>query len=134
VNYSKRIVCLANSRKHSGRCIAGKEVIGDEIGPWVRPVSARPGAEVSEDERRYEDGADPRVLDIIDIPFLAPAPVLYQSENHIIDSLNYWTKSGTLSSGDLARLLDPTATLWDNGYSSSNGINDRVTIEAAPGQ
>lgn len=35
----KRLVCLANSRKLSGRCIAGKAKTED--GPWsyVRPVS-----------------------------------------------------------------------------------------------
>jgi hypothetical protein len=26
----KRIICLANSRKLSGRCIAGKEILPDE--------------------------------------------------------------------------------------------------------
>ena len=31
VNMTKRIVCLANSRKHSGRCIAGKEVLSDPL-------------------------------------------------------------------------------------------------------
>jgi hypothetical protein len=37
----KRIVCLANSRKMSGRCLAGRELINGLPGGWVRPVSAR---------------------------------------------------------------------------------------------
>ena len=31
----KRIVCLANSRKLTGRCVAGKELLeGNRLGGW----------------------------------------------------------------------------------------------------
>lgn len=59
MNFVKRIVCLANSRKQSGRCIAGKEVLENGYGHWIRPVSARPSAEVSEEERRYDISIHP---------------------------------------------------------------------------
>ena len=49
---TKRIVCLANSRKLSGRCVAGRVFDGHEVGEWVRPVSARQNEEVSEYERQ----------------------------------------------------------------------------------
>ncbi len=63
--YTKTVICLANSQKISGRCVAGKEVVGGKIGNWVRPVSGRPSGELSEDGRRFEDGRDPILLDVI---------------------------------------------------------------------
>ena len=39
------------------------------------------GCEVSEEERRYEDGGDPRVLDVIDVPLLKHRPHACQVEN-----------------------------------------------------
>ena len=77
----KRIVCLANSRKLHGRCVAGREWTDGRAGQWVRPVSDREHQDVSEYERQYEDGSDPRVLDIIDVPVLDPKPEIYQTEN-----------------------------------------------------
>ena len=132
MNYVKRIVCLANSRKPpSGRCIAGKEISENAYGPWIRPVSARPSAEVSEEERRYENGRDPRLLDIIDVPMVKAAPSLHQAENHMIDGDYYWAKTGELTWAELGRAVDRPATLWANGDSTQNGLNDRVSLEAA---
>ena len=71
----KRIVCLANSRKLSGRCIAGREFDGRRAGDWVRPVSDSEHEEVSQRERQYEDGSDPKVLDIIDVPLVEARPL-----------------------------------------------------------
>ncbi len=131
MNYVKRMVCLANSRKHSGRCIAGKEVLENGYGPWIRPVSARPSAEVSEEERRYENGQSPRILDIIDVPIIGAAPLLHQTENHIIDGDYYWIKRGELPWGELRRLVDEPQILWPNGDSTYYGLNDRVTLQTA---
>ena len=126
----KRIVCLANSRKLSGRCIAGREWIeGQGAGSWVRPVSARENQEVSEYERQYEDGGDPRVLDIIDVPVLEPQPGDYQTENWLLDPHSYWEKAGVFSRGDLPELVDPTAPLWIDGQSTYHGRNDRIWLE-----
>ena len=81
---TKTIICLANSRKLSGRCLAGKELSGSAVGPWIRPVSARPTEEVSERDRAYKDGSDPRVRDIIDVPLIEPKPKTFQSENWLL--------------------------------------------------
>ena len=128
---SKRIVCLANSRKLAGRCIAGREWSETRgAGRWIRPVSAREGREVSEYERQYEDGSDPRVLDVVNVPVLKPLPEDWQTENWLLDPEYYWGKEGTYSWFDLPRLVDPVAPLWIDGHSTYHGRNDKIPIES----
>ena len=127
----RRIVCLANARRRSGRCIAGKVWEGNRPGNWIRPVSDREGEEVSEDERRYEDGLDPEVLDIIDVPLLSPKPNDHQQENWLLDSDSYWIKVDVLSLDRLQQLVDPIAPLWINGHSTYRGLNDQVPLAQA---
>ena len=123
----KRILCLANSRKMSGRCIAGKELLEDgRPGGWVRPVSHRDNQEVSEYERQYEDGGDPRVLDVIDVPLLSAQPKDYQQENWLLDPAYYWEKVHRVTPDEVARFTDPVAPLWINRYSTFNGQNDQI--------
>lgn len=129
--YRKQIVCLANSRKLLGRCIAGREW-SEERGPgnWIRPVSERDGQEVSEYERQYEDGSDPRVLDILHVPIIEPRPSCRQPENWLLDPQSYWRKVGTYSQFDLSALLDPIEPLWTNGWSTYEGKNDKIPMDA----
>jgi hypothetical protein len=126
-NYTKTIICLANSRKTSGRCVAGKEVLPNGTGAWVRPVSKRPTAELSEEDRRFQDGKDPKLLDVVRIPLVEPRPHGFQVENHLIDDGYYWTKVRKATWAELRLALDPVAgPLWDNSSSSYNGLRDRV--------
>lgn len=122
----KRIVCLANSRKLNGRCIAGREMQDDAPAGWLRPVSAREHEEVSEYERQYQDGSDPRVRDIIDVPLLDARPKDYQQENWLLDPKYYWVRVGRAKWKDLEHLEEPDGPLWLDGHSTYNGINDKV--------
>ncbi|MGM0681260.1 MAG: dual OB domain-containing protein [Thermodesulfobacteriota bacterium] len=126
--YTKKILCLANSRKPpSGRCVAGREVVENGFGPWHRPVSTRVSEEISEEERRYENGQDPQVLDIISIPLSKPNPCDHQTENHVIDAECYWERKGAVSWGQLQGAIEVVGgPLWQNGYSTYYGTNDRV--------
>lgn len=128
----KRIVCLANSRKLSGRCIAGVELgENDERLGWIRPVSDRENQEVSEYERQYEDGSDPRLLDVINVPLRRHLSNGHQQENWLIDPEYYWEKVGTFERRRLNEMADAGGGLWRNGCSSSNGENDRIPLEKA---
>ena len=125
---TKRLVCLANSRKLHGRCVAGREWSGSEAGRWIRPISARDAGEVSEYERQYEDGSDPQVLDVIDVPVLGSQPKDYQTENWLLDPEQYWEKAGRLTWFDLPPLVDPIAALWIDGHSTYKGLNDKIPL------
>ncbi|MGA5284050.1 dual OB domain-containing protein [Streptomyces griseoincarnatus] len=125
----KTLVCLANSRKLSGRCVAG--IVNDGSGEWVRPVSARPSREVSAHERQYKDRSEPNTLDIIMVPLLRPQPHGFQSENWLLDPNYYWAKTGRVGWNELLEMEQHPDALWINGSSTYNGSNDRVPTEEA---
>lgn len=121
---TKRIICLANSDKHSERCIAGKEINGG--GSWIRPVGDGKDGEVSSEDRLYEDGSEPQLLDIIDIPLLRAQPEGCQQENWLLDPNYCWSRAGQFRRSQLGQLLDPAQRLWVDGVSTRYGQNDRV--------
>ena len=126
--YTKQILCLANSRKPSGRCVAGKE----KSGSWIRPVSTRPGGELSEQERWFENGVDPKVGDIINVPMLGKQKHAFQTENHTIDDGFYWSLHRSATWKEIKDLVDSfSGELWGNDSSSYNGLKDRVSLDVA---
>ena len=129
---TKRIVCLANSRKLGGCCIAGKELLpGGKPGPWFRPVSNREHEEVSLREIRCLDGAIPQVLEVLDVPVLQAKPKDYQQENWLLDPERRWSRVDTIDRNILSAWVDSVDALWHNGDSSSSGVNNRVPEDAA---
>jgi hypothetical protein len=125
----KTVVCLANSRKHGGRCVAGK-TLGSETPPmWVRPVSTRSDGGLSLQDIRLSDGRCPELLDVIRIPVRRATPHTYQRENHLI-GWGRWSSEGRYD-GNLSPLCDEVRTLWFNGCRSGGGVNDRVPVVEA---
>lgn len=126
----KQIVCLANSRKLAGRCIAGKTWDAEHgAGEWIRPVSGRDGGAVSEHERQYPDGSDPRVLDVVRVPVTKCLPEGPQTENWHLDTQHYWEKAGRYPRWSLDLLVDKPTALWANGWHTYRGRNDYVPME-----
>ena len=126
-NYTVKIVCLANSRKTSGRCIAGKEI--DEMGTtgqWIRPVSPRPTHEISELDMLCPDGETAKLLDILEIPCVEPVPQGHQPENVLIDARFFWQRQNPVNWQALHQMLDEPASLWTNGFSTRQGHNNRI--------
>lgn len=76
------IICLANSRKESGKCVAGLRTDGKG---WIRPVTE----EGPLTWRHYilHDNSAAKVLDVISINLKKPKPRTYQPENWLIGKL-----------------------------------------------
>ena len=77
-----RIVCLANSMRPDGRCVAGIDI---ETKKWIRPVS-KPSGGVPV-RKVFINGKELAILDVVDIPFANVClQDKYQRENRIIDT------------------------------------------------
>ena len=128
-----RIVCLANSTKLGGHCVAGRVIASSGPGMWIRPVSDRPNEELSPLERCYADAIEPAVLDVVELGLLEHRPHLHQRENWLIDPSRRWRRLGTLLAerAVLDRFVSPEAELWAGDSNSAHGISDRVTLEQA---
>lgn len=113
------IVCLANSRKLSQRCVAGIRTDG---GGWVRPVSRKSGGALSEEQATLNTGRKIRQLDIVDIEVVRPVPEFHQPENWLIANRT-WTRVGTCDVERLA-VLFPLGGMPDGLLLGSSG--DRV--------
>jgi hypothetical protein len=131
MGYTKRIVCLAKSLKYGGLCIAGRELTPQGIAGWVRPVSSRPAEELTYLEYRYHDGSSPKLLDVIDIPLMAPAPRHHQIENHLIDPKQPWIKQREIPFHKLKLLVEDTPALWPSPDHTSHGTHDCISFEDA---
>lgn len=124
------VVCLANSRKHGGRCVAGKVLDQPGRPYWVRPISERRDGSLSLSQICLQDGSYPGLLDILEVPVKCYTFTDFQVENVITDDRYPWLKKGRYA-GDLTALVDDTPQLWQNNCHDCKGTNDRIPISEA---
>ena len=114
-------MCLANSWKEGGRCVAGLDLANKR---WVRPISAIDGGALSNSQCSAAVGGSAREvapLDLIEIGGPTHRPELGQPENYLIDS-STWKIAGQVSAESLVRFaVDAPELLY--------GTSDRV-VEA----
>jgi hypothetical protein len=123
----RRIVCLANSRKPDGRCVAGKLYAQGKFGAWLRPISIREGEELSEQERLTSKGLEPALLDILEFTISKHKPSSHQPENFVINPQHKFKQVGRISAQELLKVIDRPTNLWIMGYQSKTfGKNDLV--------
>lgn len=129
--FVQTIVCFANSRKDGRRCVAGKTWSRTGCGNWVRPVSRDPSRALPPALLAYQDGAQPSVLDIMEVPLDSAMPEGHQQENALINPDQVWTKSGELRWADVGQWLDTPQRLWSLNDQSLGMINNRVSTSLA---
>jgi len=125
----KTFVCLAASRKYGGYCIAGKEWNEGNVGPWLRPVSVQETGELSACEIQMSNGNLPQCMDVITIQTRGAKEHPYQPENLLMEEGQAWVWQLRLPSTALHQLADGVDGLWQAGFHSANGLNDRVPEE-----
>ena len=127
VIYTKQIICLANSRKLNGRCIAGIEISDAQDPVWIRPVTTSPTGEIPESACAYSLGQPINVLDVLEVRLVESRAKGYQQENWLIDrQVRPWTHIGRAVPADIEKVISKQPTLWTNGSSSKGGVNDRI--------
>ena len=124
-NYMRTIVCLANSKKNGGRCVAGREWNDGQPGDWIRPVSNRRGEELL---KSWLDGkgGNPSPLDTVKMSLSGPSANEHQPENWLFDEADKWKYFDRVGWDELHKMADPIADLWGTGHSSNYGINDKI--------
>ena len=106
-----QILCLANSYKGRGqRCIAGIDM---DIKEWVRPIDPR-GHEGAIGEARLIDGAEPRLLDVLEVPLGGESDAHgCQPENRVLLP-GWWKKVGMVSPEDALSYVEDDEFLLHN--------------------
>lgn len=95
------IICLANSFKHGGRCIAGFKTDGSG---WIRPVSKKIDGTLYEEHYQLSDGGVPVLFSILRIECYKPNPQCHQPENWVV-SEGTWEQVGMAKIEQLNQLL-----------------------------
>lgn len=95
------VLCLANSLKHRGRCVAGIDL---ETGEWIRPVAGTTHGELHPEHYMLRAGGVPRVLDVIRMPLERAAPLTHQPENWLIAASPWQLVQRPLASQRMALL------------------------------
>ena len=121
-----RMVCLANSRLGTVRCVAGKFLTPNGFGSWVRPVSWLDQGGLSNFARQYQGQVEPNLLDVVEFSIVESKPSGHQSENRLVEDGKKFKKVGSVKGSELLKVVDKPLNLWTTGHSSGHGTNDFV--------
>ena len=120
MSVKKQIICLAVSWKKGDFCVAGREIVGQEIGPWIRPIGSGKEGAAKLREIQISPGVRPNILDVVEIGLSKACPERHQRENWEIDPSSPWRRTAVFSKKELRSLQESPETLWVNGIRSSN--------------
>lgn len=96
-----RFICLANSKKIGGRCVAGLRLDCDE---WIRPVSPESEGKLRRRDCALDDGNEAALLDVIEVNVSEHRPKPYQPENWVLGK-DQWKLIARVNPNDAYMLL-----------------------------
>ena len=70
----------------------------------------------------------PALLDVIEVPVAEPKPLPYQPEDWLL-APGRWRRDRRADKANIDRWVDPPAPLWENGFDSNRGKNDRFLYD-----
>lgn len=110
---TKRFVVLANSIKKDGRCVAGREMPGEDgaFGPWCRPISSdRPEGELFPQHMPLKSGTLSPLV-VVDVPLSGYAKNPAHPEDWYVSG-EQWEIADTLNRDELVDLIEEPPNLW----------------------
>ncbi len=112
-----QLICLANSWRPGGRCIAG---IDRATGAWIRPVP--PDTDAIPEARCTVGETALALLDVFNVDVAPPAETPpYQRENRVLRRWN-WVVCGRVSAADLEPYIDDSAPIFHNTMDRVVGV------------
>ncbi|MFA4824395.1 MAG: hypothetical protein WC593_04475 [Methanoregula sp.] len=133
----KNIIILANSRRHDGHCIAGKDL---STGEWIRPINILGRGKPRLDQSAFS-GEDfialnvaksgPQLLDCVRISFGDPCGDYCQPENISIDG-KPWTPLPPFIPRKVFGLIDDFTTLFIGKDDQNSDHYSAEEIQASP--
>jgi len=106
-----RIICLANSVRPGGSCMAGIDL---QTGKWVRPVPDTRNRAITASMMLTEGKTLPEILDVLEIPLEDFGPDDgCQPENRLL-KLGKWKKVGRITAKDLLQYCEDDTVILHN--------------------
>jgi len=116
-----RFICLANSRKLAGRCVAGLRLDCDE---WIRPVSEDSEGTLLRRHYVLDDGNEAALLDVVEVNVSEHRPKPYQPENWVLKN-KQWKLVERLNPREVYSLLERSLV---SGPDLFGNTSDRVPL------
>ena len=118
----KKFVCLADSYKTGGHCIAGIDMDSKQ---WIRPVNGDAEQGLNNSQIWYNTHFLPQLLDVVEIDIIKKIPNRHQKENVLFNPSLCWKKTGAMSRDCLKSLC--SSSLWSKTQSSARRTNNRIS-------
>lgn len=121
-------LCLASSRRSSGRCVAGIDLA---TGAWVRPVPVH-GGEFTQSACQTTLGRTVEPGDVVRLKLDQAAPLLHQPENWIIGGTVPWKALPYLTAAEWRSWMRKTVISVPDLFGSAGDRISMTDLKANP--